>query len=88
MNIKLGKEKRSKVGMKPVMQSVDLTPNRPLVPLPDGSRRIPAWVGGNNKMHRHGGMAAVYEIWNSQLEMYRAVKSSIPVRTRLVHETF
>ncbi len=74
--------------MKPVMQSVDLTPNRPLVPLPDGSRRIPLGSGEITRCIGHGGMAAVYEIWNSQLEMYRAVKIINPGSDEIVHERF
>jgi serine/threonine protein kinase len=74
--------------MKPVMQSVDLTPNRPLVPLPDGSRRIALGSGEITRCIGHGGMAAVYEIWNSQLEMYRAVKIINPGSAEIVHERF
>jgi hypothetical protein len=44
------------------------------VPLPDGREKIPLGSGVITRLLGHGGMAAVYEIWNQELEMFRAVK--------------
>ena len=44
------------------------------VVLPDGSERTRSVQGPITRLIGRGGMAAVYEIWNRQLEIYRAVK--------------
>jgi serine/threonine protein kinase len=58
------------------------------VALPDGKERISLGSGVITRLLGQGGMAAVYEIWNSQLEMYRAVKLINPGSTETVHERF
>ncbi len=42
--------------------------------LPDGRKPIPLGSGTITALLGEGGMANVYEIWNSQLEVHRAVK--------------
>jgi Protein kinase domain len=44
------------------------------VVLPNGSEPTPLGSGTITRLIGRGGMAAVYEIWNQQLEIYRAVK--------------
>ncbi len=46
--------------------------------LPNGQDKNPLGSGIVTKVLGQGGMAAVYEIWNSQLEVYRAVKVMKP----------
>ncbi|HUI91785.1 MAG TPA: serine/threonine-protein kinase [Chitinivibrionales bacterium] len=58
------------------------------VPLPDGKQQIPLGSGVITKLLGQGGMAAVYEIWNAQLEMYRAVKIINPGATETVQQRF
>jgi serine/threonine protein kinase len=42
--------------------------------LPDGKEKIPLGSGVITRVLGHGGTATIYEIWNPQLEIYRAVK--------------
>jgi serine/threonine protein kinase len=58
------------------------------VSLPDGTQKIPLGSGVITRLLGRGGMAAVYEIWNPQLEIYRAVKIINPSSTEHVHERF
>jgi tRNA A-37 threonylcarbamoyl transferase component Bud32/tetratricopeptide (TPR) repeat protein len=58
------------------------------IPLPDGKQRIPMGSGVITKLLGQGGMAAVYEIWNAQLEMFRAVKLINPGSTETVQQRF
>jgi tetratricopeptide (TPR) repeat protein len=58
------------------------------VALPDGKERIPLGSGVITRLLGQGGMAAVYEIWNPQLEMYRAVKLINPGSTESVQQRF
>jgi Protein kinase domain len=58
------------------------------VALPDGKERIPLGSGVITKLLGQGGMAAVYEIWNAQLEMYRAVKLINPGSSESVRQRF
>ena len=61
-------------GDQTIIRNVAVHPTRAPVALPDGKERIPLGSGVITRMLGQGGMAAVYEIWNAQLEMYRAVK--------------
>jgi hypothetical protein len=70
------------------VKKVDLTPNPAPVPLPDGNEKIPLGSGVITRLLGHGGMAAVYEIWNPQLEMFRAVKIINPGSADIVHQRF
>ena len=47
---------------------------RNAVTMPDGSKPVPMGSGTITSLLGSGGMANVYEIWNSQLEVSRAVK--------------
>jgi serine/threonine protein kinase len=47
---------------------------RHAVILPDGSKPVPLGSGAITSLLGEGGMANVYEIWNAQLEINRAVK--------------
>ncbi|MBD3391112.1 MAG: protein kinase [Chitinivibrionales bacterium] len=47
---------------------------RSAIILPDGRKPIPLGSGVVTALLGEGGMANVYEIWNSQLEVHRAVK--------------
>jgi serine/threonine protein kinase len=58
------------------------------IPLPDGKERVALGSGVITKMLGRGGMAVVYEIWNPQLEMYRAVKLINPGAVEIVHQRF
>jgi hypothetical protein len=58
------------------------------VALPDGKERIPLGSGVITRLLGQGGMAAVYEIWNAQLEMYRAVKLINPGSTETMQQRF
>lgn len=69
-------------------KKMDLTSNAAPVPLPDGNEKIPLGSGVITRLLGHGGQAAVYEIWNPQLEMYRAVKIINPGSTDIVHQRF
>ncbi|MBD3322273.1 MAG: protein kinase [Chitinivibrionales bacterium] len=51
---------------------------RNAVILPDGSRPVPLGSGTITGLLGSGGMANVYEIWNSQLEVGRAIKLMHP----------
>jgi serine/threonine protein kinase len=48
----------------------------PLIPI--GNEKSPLGSGNITRMLGNGGMASVYEIWNQQLEVYRAVKLMHP----------
>lgn len=50
------------------------TSNQSQILRPSGKEAIPLGSGVISKLLGDGGMASVYEIWNSQLEVYRAVK--------------
>jgi serine/threonine-protein kinase len=56
--------------------------------LPDGSRRIALGSGVITALISKGGSAVVYEIWNSQLEVSRAVKLLHPDRLEESKERF
>ncbi|MGB7568117.1 MAG: serine/threonine-protein kinase [Chitinivibrionales bacterium] len=58
------------------------------IPLPDGKERVALGSGVITKLLGRGGMAAVYEIWNPQLEIYRAVKLINPGSIEVVHQRF
>ena len=58
------------------------------VVLPDGTQPIPLGSGVITAKLGEGGMAAVYEIWNSQLEVYHAVKLINPSSRRDSLERF
>ncbi len=47
---------------------------RKTVVMPDGKTHVPLGSGVVTALLGKGGMASVYEIWNSQLEVYHAVK--------------
>lgn len=49
-----------------------------LVDVPDGNQPVPLGSGVVTRVLGHGGMANVYEIWNSQLEIHKAVKLMHP----------
>ena len=51
------------------------------ISLPDGTQQLPLGSGVITRILGEGGMANVYEIWNSQLEMHRAVKLLKPTST-------
>ena len=63
------------------------TENSP-VALPDGKERIPLGSGVITRLLGRGGTAAVYEIWNSHLEIYRAVKLINPNSVDIAHQRF
>ncbi len=52
--------------------------SQPLVDIPDGNQPVPLGSGVVTQVLGHGGMANVYEIWNSQLEIHKAVKLMHP----------
>ncbi|NLG16030.1 MAG: serine/threonine protein kinase [Fibrobacter sp.] len=52
--------------------------SQPLVDVPDGNKPVPLGSGVVTRILGHGGMANVYEIWNSQLEIHKAVKLMHP----------
>ena len=58
------------------------------IPLPNGKERVALGSGVITKLLGRGGMAAVYEIWNPQLEIYRAVKLINPGSIEAVHQRF
>ncbi len=59
-----------------------------LIALPDGKEKISLGSGVITKLLGRGGMAAVYEIWNPRLEVYRAVKLINPGAIDLVQQRF
>ncbi|MBN1760315.1 MAG: serine/threonine protein kinase [Chitinispirillaceae bacterium] len=61
---------------------------RNAVILPDGSKKEPLGSGTITGLLGVGGMANVYEIWNSQLEMTRAVKLLHPNYTEEALQRF
>jgi len=69
-------------------QRLNLTPHAAPVPLPDGNEKIPLGSGVITRLLGHGGMAAVYEIWNQELEMHRAVKLINPGSADIVRQRF
>ena len=71
-----------------IIKNVALSSLSPPVALPDGKERIPLGSGVITRLLGQGGMAAVYEIWNAQLEMYRAVKLINPGSTESVQQRF
>lgn len=58
------------------------------VALPDGKQRIPLGSGVITRLLGRGGTAAVYEIWNSTLEIYRAVKLINPNAVDIARQRF
>ncbi|HMD68967.1 MAG TPA: serine/threonine-protein kinase [Chitinivibrionales bacterium] len=70
------------------VRNVTLSNTASPVALPDGKQRIPLGSGVITRLLGQGGMAAVYEIWNSQLEMYRAVKLINPGSSESVRQRF
>ena len=71
-----------------IIKNVALSSMSAPVALPDGKERIPLGSGVITRLLGQGGMAAVYEIWNPQLEMYRAVKLINPGSTESVQQRF
>ncbi len=71
-----------------IVRNVALSNTPSPVALPDGKERIPLGSGVITKLLGQGGMAAVYEIWNSQLEMYRAVKLINPGSSESTRQRF
>ncbi len=71
-----------------IVRNVALSATPSPVALPDGKEQIPLGSGIITKLLGQGGMAAVYEIWNSQLEMFRAVKLINPGSTEAVRQRF
>jgi hypothetical protein len=71
-----------------IVRNVAISPTPAPVSLPDGKERIPLGSGVITRLLGQGGMAAVYEIWNAQLEMYRAVKLLHPGSAETVHQRF
>lgn len=58
---------------------MDLSINKPpLTDIPDGTQPVPLGSGVVTRILGHGGMANVYEIWNGQLEVFKAVKLMHP----------
>jgi serine/threonine-protein kinase len=51
---------------------------QPLIDIPDGNQPVPLGSGVVTRVLGHGGMANVYEIWNTQLEIHKAVKLMHP----------
>ncbi len=56
--------------------------------LPDGTQPLPLGSGVIDGLLGEGGMARVYRIWNSKLEMYRAVKVLLPTERSELMERF
>ncbi len=73
---------------KTIIRNVTLSNTPSPVALPDGKEQIPLGSGVITKLLGQGGMAAVYEIWNSQLEMFRAVKLINPGASDSVQQRF
>jgi serine/threonine protein kinase len=71
-----------------IVRNVALSDTASPIALPDGKERIPLGSGVITALLGQGGMAAVYEIWNSQLEMFRAVKLINPGSTEAVRQRF
>ncbi len=69
-------------------ERLNLTPDKSPIALPDGKKQIPLGSGVITKLLGSGGMAAVYEIWNPELEMHRAVKLINPGSADIVHQRF
>ena len=63
------------------------TAHHPIV-LPDGKKPIPLGSGVITKLLGRGGTASVYEIWNSQMEISRAVKVINPNATDAARHRF
>jgi hypothetical protein len=63
-------------------------PSRSTLMMPDGKQRIPLGSGIITSFLGEGGMANVYEIWNGQLEVFRAVKLINPNCSRDARERF
>jgi serine/threonine-protein kinase len=70
------------------VRNVTLSNESPPIALPDGKKQIPLGSGVTTRLLGQGGMAAVYEIWNSQLEMFRAVKLINPGSSDSVRQRF
>jgi len=70
------------------IEKINLTPHAGPVPLPNGNEKTPLGSGVITGLLGRGGMAAVYEIWNAQLEMHRAVKIINPGSADSVHQRF
>ncbi|MBD3240367.1 MAG: protein kinase [Chitinivibrionales bacterium] len=73
--------------VRPPSGGTPLTPESTVV-MPDGRQRIPLGSGVITSFLGQGGMANVYEIWNDQLEVYRAVKLINPNSNRTARERF
>ena len=71
-----------------IIKNVAISSMSAPVALPDGKERIPLGSGVITRLLGQGGMAAVYEIWNAQLEMYRAVKLINPGSTETMQQRF
>jgi serine/threonine protein kinase len=71
-----------------LVKNVVLSDNMSPIPLPDGKQQIPLGSGVTTKLLGQGGMAAVYEIWNQQLEMYRAIKIINPGAAETARQRF
>jgi serine/threonine protein kinase len=71
-----------------IVKNKAMPPRTGPVPLPDGNQQMSLGSGVITKLLGRGGMAAVYEIWNQQLEIYRAVKLINPGSAETVHQRF
>lgn len=65
-----------------------MTGNENIVVLPDGSKPLPMGSGIISGLVGKGGMAIVYEIWNEQLGLKRAIKLLRPNSSKDVIERF
>lgn len=75
-------------GLSPALDSPSIRRVRTAVVLPDGTRKEPMGSGFITGILGAGGMANVYEIWNPQLEMNRAVKLLHPNYTEESKQRF
>ena len=71
-----------------IVRNVAISQTPSPVALPDGKEKIPLGSGCITRLLGQGGMAAVYEIWNPQLEMYRAVKILHPGSAENMRQRF
>ncbi len=68
--------------------SPQVTGNENIIVLPDGSKPLPMGSGIIKGLVGKGGMAIVYEIWNEQLGVSRAIKLLRPNSSKDVIERF
>ncbi|MBN1308842.1 MAG: hypothetical protein JXA18_13040, partial [Chitinispirillaceae bacterium] len=72
----------------PRKEAVSISRVRNAVILPDGTKKEPLGSGVITGILGVGGMANVYEIWNAQLEVSRAVKLLHPNYTEETRQRF